>query len=309
MSIENFIVTTTIFKPSKALKLFSKIKGWKLIVVGDLKTPHNLYQKLKNIIYLHPKKQIKIDKKLSELIGWNCVQRRNFGYIYAYLSGAKYIATVDDDNIPYKFWSKSFKLNRKIKVIKFNTNRKVFDPISIFKFKQLIWHRGYPLEQLELKQALTKNLLKKKFDIQANLWDKNPDIDAINRMNITNPNFTFNLKKAYTSNRMSPFNSQNTILTRDCIRNYFLFPFIGRMDDIWASYYVQSLGFKVFYDKATVYQDRNAHSIYKDFLLEDLGYKKNMELINTILRNPKKIKNFLPKRSFEAFQRYQKIMR
>ena len=51
MSTENYIVTTTIFKPSKALDLFSKIDGWKLIVVGDLKTPHDLYHKYKNIIY------------------------------------------------------------------------------------------------------------------------------------------------------------------------------------------------------------------------------------------------------------------
>ena len=79
------------------------------------------------------------------------------------------------------------------------------------------------------------------------------------------------------------------------------------MDDIWASYYVQALGFKVFYDKPTVYQDRNVHSIYKDFILEDLGYKNNMSLINKILINPKKIKDFLPKRSFNAFKRYQEI--
>ena len=103
----NYIVTTTIFKPSKAVNLFSKIKNWKLVVVGDLKTPHKLYQKMKNVTYLSPKDQNKIDKKLSELIGWNCVQRRNFGYLYAYLNGAKYVATVDD-NIPYNYWSKSF---------------------------------------------------------------------------------------------------------------------------------------------------------------------------------------------------------
>ncbi len=303
----NYIVTTTIFKPSKAVKLFSKIKNWKLVVVGDLKTPHKLYQKMKNVIYLSPEDQNKIDKKLSKLIGWNCVQRRNFGYLYAYLNGAKYIATVDDDNIPYSYWSKSFKLDEKISVTKYFTNRKVFDPISIFRFKNMIWHRGYPLDQLEIKEKIKQINFKKKFDIQANLWNKNPDIDAINRMNLKNLNFNFKVKKPYTSNRISPFNSQNTIFTRECLKNYFLFPFVGRMDDIWASYYVQALGFKVFYDKPTVYQDRNVHSIYKDFILEDLGYKNNMSLINKILINPKKIKDFLPTTSFKAFKRYQEI--
>ena len=94
-----FIVTTTINKPTKATKLFSKCKGWTLIVVGDLKTPEKEYSHFKDIIYLTPKDQNKIDKKLSDLIGWNCIQRRNMGYVLAYKLGAKFIATVDDDNV------------------------------------------------------------------------------------------------------------------------------------------------------------------------------------------------------------------
>ena len=37
--IKKFIVTTTINPPTKALLKFSKFNGWRLIVVGDLKTP------------------------------------------------------------------------------------------------------------------------------------------------------------------------------------------------------------------------------------------------------------------------------
>ena len=65
----NFIVTTTIFDPSLAVKKFSKIKNWHLVVVGDLKTPHNKYLKIKNITYLTPDMQKKIAPKLSNLIG------------------------------------------------------------------------------------------------------------------------------------------------------------------------------------------------------------------------------------------------
>ena len=39
---------------------------------------------------------------------------------------------------------------------------------------------------------------------------------------------------------------------------------MGRMDDIWASYYVQAKGFKVLYNKPSVYQDRNVHGLTKD---------------------------------------------
>ncbi len=42
------------------------------------------------------------------------------------------------------------------------------------------------------------------------------------------------------SNKLSPFNSQNTFLAGDVLEDYFLYPHVGRMDDIWAAYYVQA---------------------------------------------------------------------
>ena len=42
----------------------------------------------------------------------------------------------------------------------------------------------------------------------------------------------------FTTPNFSPFN-QNTFLSRNVIPDYFLFPHIGRMDDIWASYYLE----------------------------------------------------------------------
>ncbi len=79
--MSNFIVTTTINPVTEAISKYDNLKNWKLIVVGDIKTPKNY--KLKNGIYLPPKDQIKIDNKLSDLIPWNSIQRRNFGFILA----------------------------------------------------------------------------------------------------------------------------------------------------------------------------------------------------------------------------------
>ena len=136
--MEKFIVTTTIFNPSVAIKKYLELKEWQLIVVGDKKTPHSKYQSLKNLIYLHPKDQIKIDKNLSNLIGWNCIQRRNFGYILAYKLGANIIATIDDDNIPLRNWGKKIFLNKKNNFKRYMSNLEVFDPLSIFKFNETI---------------------------------------------------------------------------------------------------------------------------------------------------------------------------
>ena len=307
--MNNFIVTTTIFNPSLAVKKFSKIKNWHLVIVGDLKTPHEKYLKMKNITYLSPNMQKKIAPRLSRLIGWNCIQRRNIGYVYAKKNGAKLIASVDDDNIPYKNWGQKILLNKSIKSKVYNTNFDAFDPLSIFKFSSKIWHRGFPLQLVQDKPKLKKIIKKIKPDIQANLWDKNPDIDAINRMTLKKENFIFKNIGHFSTAKFAPFNSQNTIFNSEVISKYFLFPFIGRMDDIWASYYVQSLGFRVIFDKATVYQDRNQHSFYRDFQGEIIGYKNNLKLILSLKKNPNLIKNFLPARSYEAFKEYLKIMR
>ena len=53
--MKKFIVCTSINKPTVAIRKFDKLKDWKLVVVGDKKTPKNY--KLKNGIYLSPKTQ------------------------------------------------------------------------------------------------------------------------------------------------------------------------------------------------------------------------------------------------------------
>lgn len=79
------------------------------------------------------------------------------------------------------------------------------------------------------------------------------------------------------------------------------------MDDIWAAYYVQSLGFKVVFNNATVYQARNYHNIYDDFNKEIIGYKNNLNLIFNLKKNSKLIKRFLPKKSYQALKVYEKL--
>jgi hypothetical protein len=49
MQYKKVIVTTTINNPTEALVKYSLMKDWKLIVVGDLSTPHEKFLKMKNI--------------------------------------------------------------------------------------------------------------------------------------------------------------------------------------------------------------------------------------------------------------------
>ena len=301
-NLKNFIVCTSINKPTLAVKKFDLMKDWNLVIVGDKKTPKNY--KLKNGVYLSPKNQEKIDKKLSDLIGWNCIQRRNFGILYAWKNGADIVAVVDDDNIPYKNWGKNLLINNKTKVNFYKTNALAFDPISVTNHKNL-WHRGFPIQILDKRNNVKKQKKIIKPDIQADFWNGDPDIDAICRME-HHPICKFKDKYfPLASNKLSPFNSQNTFISKKVLPHYFLFPHIGRMDDIWASFYVLSRGFKVAYNKASVFQKRNEHDLTKDMLKEFIGYENNLNLIKDLKKNINNINSYIPERSRLAFLRYQ----
>ena len=112
-----YIATTTINRPTKALKLFAKNQNCKLIVALDKKSKKF---NLKNAIVLSTNYQEKKWPKLSKLVGWNCIQRRNFAILEAFDRGAETIALIDDDNIPYKNWFKNIYVNKKINRIILN---------------------------------------------------------------------------------------------------------------------------------------------------------------------------------------------
>ena len=173
-----YIATTTINKPTKALRLFAKNKKCKLIVALDKKSKKF---NLENSIILTTKYQEKKWPKLSKLIGWNCIQRRNFAILEAFERGAEVVALIDDDNIPYKNWFKNIYVDNKVNCREIKNNKIIFDPVGYTNHPNL-WHRGLPLELVNHRKYKVgkKHLIKP--DIQANFWNGDPDIDAVCRM-------------------------------------------------------------------------------------------------------------------------------
>lgn len=298
---KKFIVTTSINPPTIALKKYAAMEGWTLIVVGDLKTPHAAYQQM-NCIYLSPKDQEKKYPKLSKLIGWNCIQRRNVGFVLAYQMGAEIIATIDDDNIPYPGWGENLVVGKTVPTHYYIATTPVADPLSATNHQRL-WHRGFPLEYVKTKHTIKNKKMKKlKVLVQADLWNGEADVDAIERVSLKTNGYLV-AKTPFSFNKIVPFNSQNTFLAREVMPNYFLFPGIGRMDDIWGAYYLQhQVGKCVAFNKASVFQKRNQHTLSKDIENEMLGYKHSAEFAETC--NMK----LLPKNAREAFKEYGRLL-
>ena len=280
--MNKIIVTTTINEPTEATIKFSNMSDWHLIVVGDTKTPHNLYKNLKNITYLTPEDQESLSKELSDSIGWKTIRRRNMGFLKAYQMGANVMATVDDDNIPYENWGKELFIGKNIEVNFYNDELNVFDPISVTEHSEL-WHRGFPLQYVSKRNPVLIGKKMIKCMVQADFWDGDPDIDAVCRIT-KEPIVKFNNFDPFASNNIAPFNSQNTFIHRDLIPFYMVIPHVGRMDDIWGAYALQQdlyekYGNFVVYNKATVYQERNPHDLTIDMREEMIGYQNNVKLI------------------------------
>jgi hypothetical protein len=296
--MKKYIITTTINAPTIALCKFFDLKDWTVIVIGDLKTPHQTYAS-ENCIYLSPQQQEQMYKELSDILGWNTIQRRNIGLLHAYNLGADVVATVDDDNIPYTNWGKNLMVGNGSTVDYYDSNSVgVFDPLSVTNHNNL-WHRGFPIQRLKNKNDVAY-LGKKYVDIvhiQADLWDGDPDIDAMCRLT-QKPLVKFDINDPYTSNNIMPFNSQNTFLSRDVLKYYMMIPFVGRMDDIWGAYLLQKyMKCNIIFNKASVYQERNPQDLITNLEKEILGYRHTDDLITG--------KYNLPEKSQKAYEIYQ----
>lgn len=312
------ICTTTIYRPSKALLRFVEIAerdGWQLYIAGDLKTPHFDYAVLASehpcVTYLSPGRQQETWPELSELVGWNCIQRRNFAFLAAYQWGAEVVATVDDDNVPLDGWGEGLLIKGKSGLMgEYQEHLPVFDPLSQTNHNRL-WHRGYPLELVNRRgAALASRETAVPFDVQADLWNDEADVDAVCRMVQDSGECEFiPALFPFTANKPSPFNSQNTFLTRRVLPHYFMFPGVGRYDDILAAYHVQAQGFRVVYGAPSVVQERNAHDVMKDFAEEVWGYQHCLAIASKVQADQNAVYNALPEKARAAFDEYRRCFK
>jgi hypothetical protein len=302
--MKKFIITTTINSPTIATLKFIEIAkrdNWHFVVVGDTKTPHAEYERL-DCIYLDPNKQAEMYPELSEIIGWKTIQRRNIGFVYAYNHGAEIVATVDDDNIPYDNWGTDLYVDKEVEV-DYYTNKEllVFDPLSVTNQSNL-WHRGFPIDLLPYKNLIEYKGKKKITPlIQADLWDGDPDIDAMCRLSFK-PIVKFDTTSPFAAAEISPFNSQNTFIHRDALKHYAVWPYVGRMDDIWGGYYAQKMigADKLIYNRASVYQDRNVQDLITNLEKEIIGYRHTLDFT----KFPNTTSNYIPAKTKEFLDIY-----
>lgn len=284
---EQFIVITTIFPPTTAVKKFSEQDKFQLIVVGDKKTPHDW--KYSNAIYIPVGEQEALNYKIVKRLPYNHYARKMVGYIYAIKSKASIIVDADDDNIAKDEWG--FPSKRGM----FLTTQEHLGFVNTYRVfsEQHIWPRGYPLNYILDKTA---NILRHELpskEVRVGVWqglaDGDPDVDAIYRLT-NNETCYFDEREPIVLNKgtVCPFNSQNTAF---CYAELFPLLYLPafvtfRFTDILRGLIAQPImwtkGYLLGFTTATVVQERNPHDYLKDFSDEIPCYLHSNEVINIV---------------------------
>lgn len=262
--MKKFAIMTSIFSPTKAVKKLANLEDWKLIVVGDKKSPHDWFSE--NVIYFSPSDQLQIKNDLIGLLPWNHYSRKLVGYLYAIQQGADIIADVDDDNLPVENWGK-IPLQEEYYV----ANESEFVNIYQFFTDIFIWPRGFPLDLVRQKPTD----LNKKRNLEIGIWqflaNGDPDVDAIHRL-LYNQLINFKTHDPIVLERgvFCPFNSQNTLFMKKTFPLLYLpstvsFRFTDILRGIVAQPILWSEDLHLGFGNATMIQERNIHDYMKDF--------------------------------------------
>jgi len=282
------IVTTTINVPTFLTAYADNAKHYghsvKFIVVGDMKTADGageFCRSIPNCTYMHPLDQTSFLMsnglvELQEHLPWNTIARRTVGHLLAYKEGAEVIIMLDDDNLAtsHDVVSSHSCVGKTVETEVISSRSGWYNICDHLKEENNVrfYARGYPPSKRWKDGSSTSYTDKVKIAVNAGLWINDPDIDAITRLERRLITTDFKEGKDFSYalglGTWSPWNCQNTAISRDALESYFLSPYTGRHLDIWASYITtrvaEHLGESVAFGYPLAFHERSPHNLYKD---------------------------------------------
>ncbi len=296
-----YSVITTIQRPTKCVRLLASFLGasqGRMVVAGDSKGPDEFPLSGidgfadSQLIFLSLDDQLASRFELSRLLPTKHYARKNIGYLKAIEEKASCIYETDDDNGPLECWRPRSEHITKASGLKASGDQ---TPawVNVYKHfsRENIWPRGLPLDRIHTAVTLESNATSTESiwaPIQQGLADGAPDVDAIWRL-VLDREFRFDVKESVvlSPGQWCPFNTQSTwwwpaVYPLLYVPSYCSF----RMCDIWKSFVAQrclwELGAGVVFHAAEVWQERNLHSLIRDFQDEIPGYLQNNRLVQIL---------------------------
>jgi hypothetical protein len=290
------VVITTIHPPTPAILGYIGVPSVDVIVVADRKTPAAAYEGL-DCEFLSLDRQRALAPGFDALLPHDHYARKNMGYLHAIRAGYGVIVESDDDNIPRANWaSASLRPQEVPGSIHFvvGGSRSV-NPYRLFTERH-VWPRGLPLCRVLHDDARERTTPVESagffgdVSIIQGLADGDPDVDAIFRL--TSPEslrpLTFAQTGAYyklAPTACAPANTQNTVWRdrRDFpllyLPGFVSFRFCDILKMYIAQAFVRREGRSLAFQGATVFQDRNPHDRFADYLEECEMYRHVDRLI------------------------------
>jgi len=274
----NAIVMTTIRPPNKVTHQWLEAcrkSGWRLIVVGDAKTPENPWLTLavenRHLCYMTLSDQADEWPELSDWINLNTYARKNFGYLEAILGGAEWIFDTDDDNAPQAGFTP---LDVRLQGAQIRAERVAsngcFNAYSLFGTIGR-WPRGYPLDRLHIVGARTGDEMEVDSPVRQYLCDGDTDVDAIQRLTFSAVPVTFSrCKPVFGPVLWCPINSQSCLWHKSAFELLYLpsrctFRVCDMVRGMIATRRLWMKGWQVTFHPPAVVQERNEHDTFRDF--------------------------------------------
>lgn len=284
--MSKFIVITSIFEPTEAVRTFASLPDYRLIVVGDRKTPKNWH--LPEVSFFSIERQQQSKFSLNRHLPENHYCRKMLGYLHAISEGAECVIDTDDDNLPLPHWGFPDFFGE------FHTVPGDYGFVNIYELytRQKIWPRGLPLDAIKRSESIKHADIKKRktsVGVWQGLANEDPDVDAIYRLTSDAPCvFQDAGQFVIGAGTIVPFNSQNTCFSRSMFPLLYLPAFVSfRFTDILRGLLAQPIMWlfdrHLGFTNATVVQKRNPHDYMRDFASEIPMYlhtKKVVELVS-----------------------------
>jgi hypothetical protein len=314
MALKAGLVLTTVSEPLVLesyfanFSLYGHLDQVEVFVIPDRKTPSTVYEYCRAFnrrglkVYcptLDEQEDFLSRIQLpSHFIPYNSDNRRNVGYLMALESGVDFIISIDDDNfciLDTDFWAEhSIVCQQDVLVEEVDAETGWFNICSLLEFDKsaIPYPRGFPYFARHNLERVKRQLKHVNIHINAGLWLRDPDMDAISWLVAPARAVRFcNQSIVMGLNTWAPINTQNTALRREAVSAYYFvkmgYPLgglghIDRYGDIFSGYFVQictrHLGGRVRYGSPVVEHRRNTHNYLADatkelaciMVLEDL---------------------------------------
>jgi hypothetical protein len=281
------LVVTSINPPNRILRTLADgaVKaGMPFIVAGDTKSPADYALDGCHLLSMHA--QLDTGFQFARLCPTRHYARKNVGYLAAIRNGAEILLETDDDNIPR---AEFFAARERRQRVRHVTSAGWVNAYRYFT-DALLWPRGLPLDAVTMEVPPFDRLEFHEADcpMQQGLADENPDVDAIYRLVLPLPqSFRSDRRVAIGRGAWCPFNSQNTTWWADTFPLLYLPAYCSfRMTDIWRSFVAQRIAWEnswsVLFHEPTVSQERNDHSLMRDFADEVPGYLNNRRMAQAL---------------------------